>query len=383
MLFKRFRKKKEEQPQQSVMPKMSSMELPTADQQVIDDCEQMIEASKELEETRAEYKLVTFYLTDIQVIEDLRKEERDDITETASNILQMDQARRDFLKIEKKITDTQFAQMQDEENEIPAAIRRLKSNETYLDTIKKDLHYLEGEKTEWTCVKDDSKREIRTLRKVSYALLLCFGLAVLTLVTAGLLMEMDTKLPLLVAGFLAAVLAVVVLWKYQECQRSIQKADATINYAITLENHVKIKYVNIKNAVDYACEKYHVKNSYELTYIWERYLEALRQQKQLQQTNDDLEYYRKKLIRQMKNLYLHDPGIWVSYAPALVDKKEMVEVKHNLIVRRQKLRTRIEYNTFLLQHLQQKIRENMPYLHRDTSAIEQIIKKINEINGLE
>ncbi len=383
MLFKKFRRKKNEQPQQPEMPKMSSMELPTADQQVIDDCEQMIEASKELEETRAEYRLVTSYLTDIQVIEDLRREERDEITETASNILQLDQTRREFLKIEKKITDTQFAQMQDEENEIPASIHRLKSNETYLDTVKKDLNYLEGEKTEWTCIKDDCKREIRTLQKISYALLLCFGLAVLTLLAAGLLMKMDTKLPMLIAGFLAALLAVAVLWKYQECQRNIRKAEATINHAITLENHVKIKYVNIKNAVDYACEKYHVKNSYELTYIWERYLEAVRQQKQLQQTNDDLEYYRKKLVQQMENLYLHDPAIWVSYAPALVDKKEMVEVKHNLLVRRQKLRTRVEYNTFLLQHLQQKIRDNLPYLHRDTTAIEQIIKKINEINGLE
>ncbi len=39
-------------------------------------------------------------------------------------------------------------------------------------------------------------------------------------------------------------------------------------------NKIKFKYVNTKNAVDYACEKYHVHNSKELTYIWEQYQDA-------------------------------------------------------------------------------------------------------------
>ncbi|MGN1083609.1 MAG: hypothetical protein ACI4QX_01280, partial [Lachnospiraceae bacterium] len=39
-----------------------------------------------------------------------------------------------------------------------------------------------------------------------------------------------------------------------------------------------------------------------------------------------------------------DPGIWVLQPQALLDEKEMVEVRHSLNVRRQKLREHIDYN---------------------------------------
>ena len=47
------------------------------------------------------------------------------------------------------------------------------------------------------------------------------------------------------------------------------------------------------------------------------------------------------MLRQYR---LYDAQVWVTQAAALVDPKEMVEVKHGLITRRQKLRSRIEYN---------------------------------------
>lgn len=47
---------------------------------------------------------------------------------------------------EKKIADVQFAQMQQEESDIPNAIKRLQSNEAYLETIRRDMKYLEREK---------------------------------------------------------------------------------------------------------------------------------------------------------------------------------------------------------------------------------------------
>ena len=42
-----------------------------------------------------------------------------------------------------------YAQMQQLEDEIPRAIKRLEKNESSLDVINKDLRYLEGEKVQF------------------------------------------------------------------------------------------------------------------------------------------------------------------------------------------------------------------------------------------
>ena len=36
--------------------------------------------------------------------------------------------------------------------------------------------------------------------------------------------------------------------------------------------------------------------------------------------------------------------IWLHQTQAILDKKEMVEIRHNLIIRRQSLRRRMDYN---------------------------------------
>ena len=46
----------------------------------------------------------------------------------------------------------------------------------------------------------------------------------------------------------------------------------------------------------------------------------------------------------LKSLSLYDPHIWLAQVKALIDPKEMVEVRHGLSTRRQKLRARIKYN---------------------------------------
>ena len=116
---------------------------------VIECCEQIIEARKEIEEETAEYRIVTSYLNDIQILEELPEEDRREITNAAENVQKLDRLRDDFQNSEKKISDVQFVQMQQEENEIPDAIVRLQTNEAYQNTVKKDMNYLEGEKTEW------------------------------------------------------------------------------------------------------------------------------------------------------------------------------------------------------------------------------------------
>ena len=351
--------------------------------EVIDQCEQVIDASRELEDIRSEYGLVTSYLNDIQIIEELPEDEMHQIRDTAGNIMQLNAAKNEFLKTEHQITDAQFTQIQEQEDSVPDAIKRLQANEAYLDTIKRDLNYLEGEKIELGYQKERCKKKQKQLQRLAFFLLGLFAVIVFLLLLMKLLFQMETETWMIFAAFLATVSGVFTLVRYQDYGSEIRNSEAKMNHAISLENHVKIKYVNIKNAVDYVYEKYHVKNSYEFIFIWEKYNEAVKKREKEKQTDDDLEYFNNKLIRMLHIHQLYDSKVWINHANALYDKKEMVEVKHNLLIRRQKLRTRMEYNMDVIRRMKSEIEKNSKIMGAGGTQIREIIAKLDTINGFQ
>lgn len=78
-----------------------------------------------------------------------------------------------------------------------------------------------------------------------------------------------------IMGFAAVGAGAFILIRYQDSTREIRQADVNRNQAITLENRVKIRYVNTKNAVDFICEKYHVRNAKELEF----YMDSIRRKR--------------------------------------------------------------------------------------------------------
>ena len=50
------------------------------------------------------------------------------------------------------------------------------------------------------------------------------------------------------------------------------------------------------------------------------------------------------MLNILKCYQVKDPAIWLHQTAALLDAKEMVEIRHNLIIRRQSLRRRMDYN---------------------------------------
>ncbi|MDE6963944.1 MAG: hypothetical protein K2P30_10005, partial [Lachnospiraceae bacterium] len=54
--------------------------------------------------------------------------------------------------------------------------------------------------------------------------------------------------------------------------------------------------------------------------------------------------HQQDLLRILRRYQLKDPMVWLHQTAALLDKKEMVEIRHNLIIRRQSLRRRMDYN---------------------------------------
>ncbi len=345
-------------------------------------CEQIMEAAKDLEETKREYRVVTDYLTDIQMIEELPEPDMKKIQESAQQVQNLSETKDIYRAKEKTISDAQFVQMDQLQDEIPDAIGRLKANEAYQAAIKRDMQYLEGEKNEWHIHQESRSKEYQILQRVLYGMVTLFVVAVIAIVVLSKVIRLDVQMWLFGAVLVTGGVCGGVLLRMQNDEREVKKSQASINRAITLLNGVKLKYVNITNAVDYACEKYHVHNANELNYIWEQYLEAVKEREKFQRTNEDLEYFSSRLIRDLHAYHLYDAKIWVHQTKALLDKKEMVEVKHELLIRRQKLRDRIDMQIDSIQGAKSEIEKLIKDYSQHEGEIREILNSLDKICGV-
>lgn len=386
--FHKFKRKKRrhvhreymEVPEESYYARTESLSDPLSiKNHVVSLCEQMIDISRELDDVRHEYDQVTAYLNDIQIVEGLGGDLRKQLDEVATQVSKLINVRNDYLNAEHKISDDTFNQMEEMEAEIPDIIRRLKVNEADLETVKRDLNYLASEKVEWNVIRHEREEELEQLRKLSVILLFSFGGIAIIVVLLSMMMDWDL-LPLSIVALLATLAASYVILRMQECNKDIKQSDVNKNYIISLENRIKIKYVNAKNAVDYTCRRFHVKNSRELTFNYEQYIEICKEREKFKQTNEDLEYFKNRLVRILRGLNLYDARIWLNYANAIIDPKEMVELKHELFSRRQFLRGRIDYNLAAISDMRVDVDLYVDKLGDKAVQIRTIVNKVDEIN---
>lgn len=349
------------------------------DQYVVERLEQIIEITRDIEETKAEYRKVTSGLNDIKLLEELPEEERKKIQETAASVMQLNTARTEFLNASKKLSDVRFAQFEQEESEIPAAIKRLHSNEMYRDTVEKDMKYVEREKSEWVLRKEFLEHQQIRFKNLLYILV---GIAVTTAVILAILqfaLNMDCYYAWMILVFVTAIAVCIVYIRIQDDGMEITAAERNLNRSIVLMNRVKIRYVNIVNAVDYACEKYHVHSAGELNRYWEYYMEAVKEREKFQRANEDLDYFNGRLIRQLSNYELQDTKVWLTQANALVDAKEMVEIKHELVNRRQKLREQMEYNLKAIRGLRNDVGRFVTRVGGMQAQVEEILNSVDRL----
>ncbi len=349
--------------------------------QALSCCEMMISLSRELEETKKEYQLVTDYLSDIQMLEELPEHEMTRLRDTAKNIISLDKARNEFVNKEQRLSDAQYMQMEQLEAEIPGDIRRMQANESYQSMIKRDMDNLEGEKSEWEYYLASLMKEKKMLKIGLFLLLPVFAAGVCILGYLQYVQYRDVLLWSMIFILAATVAGGGGVLRFQRDGREIKRAKASINRAITLTNQMKAKYVNVTNAVDYAIEKFHVRNSMELNYLWEQYMEAVKEREAAERTNEDLEYFTSKLVRDLKQYKMYDAAIWVHQANALVDRKEMVEVKHYLLVRRQKLRARMEQQIKEIREAKQQMLLLMREEKEYKKEIMEVLASIDQLCG--
>lgn len=109
----------------------------------------------------------------------------------------------------------------------------------------------------------------------------------------------------------------------------------------------------------------------------------MREQEKYRQTNEDLNYYYDKLVRMLKKCELYDSRVWIEQPLALVEPREMVELKHNLLVRRQKLREKIGQNLEIVKKERKEIDRVLRGRTEQSEGLREMVASIDQMAGLE
>lgn len=306
--------------------------------------EQIAEASKELEELEFEYNMVTSYLKDMEEIEALPEEEREILCECAKKIDALEEQQSGFRERKNRLDDGKFRQMQRLEEEVQEGLEKLTEAEHYQDLIKRDLRRLDGEKQAYTFRKNELRHVIADTRSMTIVCSMAVIACILLLLLLQFTLQLDTKIGYLLAAGIGAVAITLIYIKHMDAKRELEQVENGISRIIRLQNTVKIRYVNNTHLLDYLYMKYDVSSAGELGKSWQRYQDEKEERHSYQQAERELDQYQKELLHTLRRYQVKDPMIWLHQTRAILDKKEMVEIRHNLIIRRQSLRRRMDYN---------------------------------------
>lgn len=306
--------------------------------------EQIAEAAKELESLQFEYNMVTSYLKDMEEIEALPEEEKVELTQWAKKIDALEQQQTGYKERKNRMSDEKFRQMERLEEEVQEGLEKLTQAEDYQDLIKRDLRRLDGEKHAYLFRKSELRRIIADTKSMTIVCAVAVILCIFILLILQFGLKMDTKTGCVVAGAVGAAAITAIFIKYNDSVGELAQVENGIGKIIRLQNTVKIRYVNNTHLLDYLYMKYNVSSAGELGKSWQQYQEEREERHNYRQTEKQLDQLQKEFLHTLRRYQVKDPMIWLHQTRAILDKKEMVEIRHSLIIRRQSLRRRMDYN---------------------------------------
>ncbi len=311
---------------------------------VKDNCEIILESDKQIEEAKMEYQAVTSYLTDMQRIERISEDQRGNLEEAARKIVSLTKDREKLQRRSSILSDRQYRLFERYELALPKELPAIRDSEQYQIMIDQDMMHLEKERE----ALDDREAEI--VSKQSFLK----GIAVTTSVVIVLLFlmfaflsnysEASFTIPFLMTVLMGMISTLYIFLEARKNEGNVRMVQAKQNRQIMLMNKVKIKAVNNRSYLEYAYSKYMVDSFEQLRVSWEEYIRMKDEARRYQSNTELMEFFHNELMHELKKHGVVDSEIWIYQPTAILDNKEMVEVRHRLNVRRQKLRERIDVN---------------------------------------
>lgn len=309
-----------------------------------DNCETITESGRQMEEAKAEYQAVTSYLTDMQKIDLIPLEQREILEDSARKIINLTQERNKLQNKSSILTERQYRLYEQYEKQLPKEMSAIIDGEQYQAVIQQDISHLDKERKEL----DQEQQEIISkqvfLKGISITTSILVILLFVIFAALSYYSEADFTMPFILTVVMGMALAIYIFMEARKNSTGMKLVQVKQNRQIMLMNKVKIKSVNNRNYLEYAYQKYMVENSEQLKIYWEEYVRIKDESRRYQNNTQLLDFYNNELIHELKKFGIADSEIWIYQPTAILDNKEMVEVRHRLNVRRQKLRERIDAN---------------------------------------
>lgn len=319
--------------------------------------DQIREAQEQIRACETEYKTVDLYLMDMEEISYIPQEDRDKLTELARAVSLLERDKIRYEEKKQRLSDEDFAKMERLSDDTDEGVKKLKEAESYQQAIRSDLQKLEGEKQACLFRKQEAALMMENLRGMALISTVAVFCCIFLLLGMQLLLKMDVRIGYILVAGAAALALLIVYMKYTDAAKEKTTASRSLNRVILLQNRVKIRYVNNTNLLDYLYLKFGITSAGELEKLREQYQEEKEERNRMKETMQDLSFSQEQMVRLLRRYKLHDPLIWLHQADALLDPREMVEVRHALITRRQKLRKQIDFNTANAENAQKQVKD--------------------------
>ena len=318
--------------------------------------EQVKDASTQLDKMSYEYNVVTAVLKDMDELEALPPAEKNRIVEIAKKILHYQKEKQEYQNKKSRLTDSQFYRMEQYEDSAPRIYEDMHKAEKYREMIKDDLSRLEGEKHAFQYRKSELKHGMSDSRGMALICMLAMGLLLGMLAIMQFGFEMKTGIGYVITIVTGAAALAIIYARFVDQGKELKRVEKGMNRIILLQNTVKIRYVNNVNLLDYLYLKYNVKSAREWKNLCDIYEEEKRARTINEMNEEELDYQQSELLKILRNYQLSDSRLWLRSPLALYDHREMVEIRHEHIVRRQKLRAQMDYNRRMAKEGEKELR---------------------------
>ena len=341
--------------------------------------EKLLEEIKSMNEVKDEYYEVVDYVNDIRMIEELDEPEFSNLKRISEQLVGLGKTQEEYVNYQSKLSPEQFNGFRQSEEELDNLLRRMRDNEGFYNTLKRDMGYLEGEKTELAIKKDRLNRETRLLRRASTVLFSLFIVGCIIMFVLQYSNGQNIRIPFLIAAVSVAIIGVGIFIRMQMDQRELTRTEKNYNYAIELLNKVRLKYVNVKNALDYTSEKLGVGNSYELEFAMDEYYEMLKREQSFEQVKENITYYEDLFERKLAGFHLKNRKSWLLKPEIFVDETKMLLLKQELYKREEKLKKELKSR---IQSIRASRDEMNRLLIRQPDVSKEIVDILDSIDDL-
>ena len=335
-------------------------------------CEQMVICEQRIESAKKEYEAVNGYINDILAMENMEEPIKGNVEYYARRIITLREDKKSLKQHSTKISESKYIYMQRHEDEIQEILKEMYEDEQESQRLKTDMHHIEGEKVALKGEKRDTIAKLNTLRSLAKIGIITAAALLGILIWAQFNSRTDYTMWIYIVIIITLVGGIIIVANHREAVGFLRLTERKLNKAIGLMNKYKLLYVNVQSRIEYKYEAHGVKSSRELNDLWRLYINAKKEHEAFHLNSDNTFKSVEGLIAELDKLNLYDSSVWPSQVDAIVDGKAMMQIRHTLNVRRQKLKESMQFNTTTLENCKKRIQiliERNPVIAKDILAI--------------